>query len=363
MRTLISTFMIMLTLTLTICLRSPLAGAQGPHEDKRAAREHFEKGVAAFADKRFGEAADDFEAAYRIDPAFQVLYNIGQVDVALGRSVEAIDAFADYLGKGGPAIAGERRREVQAEIDKQSARIGAVTVATHPEAADIRLDGRLIGRTPLGRPIRANPGRHTIEALLVGHLPQNRDIEIAPGSSVTLQLTLDALPRKEPPAAAPVMLRPTDPVARVTSPGPAPGTLAMTETATSSPAMRPMGWQRVSGLVLVIGGLATAATGGVLAYRGANRAGDARDQLLTLRDARTFDDRAWMSATDDYNAGRDENRRGWIVAGVGAAIVTGGIVLVASAPARADVHGRSVALAPWLPASPTSAGVVMNGAF
>jgi len=48
---------------------------------------------------------------------------------------------------------------------------------------------------------------------------------------------------------------------------------------------------------------------------------------------------------------------------VGAAIVTGGIVLVASAPARADVHGRSVALAPWLPASPTSAGVVMNGAF
>jgi tetratricopeptide (TPR) repeat protein len=71
------------SLVLCSLLGSPLAWAQV--DPKPAAHEHYEKCLAAFDDERFQDAADEFEAAYKISPVFAVLYNMGRVYVALGR--------------------------------------------------------------------------------------------------------------------------------------------------------------------------------------------------------------------------------------------------------------------------------------
>jgi tetratricopeptide (TPR) repeat protein len=352
---------------------SAVPAAAATPDAKQAAHAHFDRGVAAFADKRFAEALDEFDAAYRAEPVFQVLYNIGQVNVALGRSVEAVAAYEAYLKLGTSAIGAARRREVKDEIGRQVTHIGTIGVATHPEGADIRLDGRLVGRTPLAGPIKVNPGRHTVEALLLAHGNEAREVETRGGSVESVEMTLvplapaariEATPAKPAPVAplAPASARPAAaPPAPVTAPPPlrtAAGADSMPARDRAAGTRSSVSWQRVGGLALGIGGLAAATAGGVLAYSGANQAHDAASALNQLKTTQTDFQAQWQTQHDKYTQGRDRNRLGWIVAGVGAGAVVGGVLLLASAPELS----HDLAFAPWVTAG-GEGGVLVQGAW
>ena len=344
--------------------------AQGADPDATAAaREHFQKGLAAYTDERFAEAADEFDQAYKLSPAFKLLYNIGQVDVALGRSVEAVDAFDRYLKHGAAAIPEARRREVAAEIVRQLARIGSIAIRTFPDGAEIRIDGRLRGRTPLARPVRLNAGRHTIEALLTGYTTQSREIDVVGKSDSAIEMTLEAIALPPPvaalasPAPAPAPVPPAAPsppvVERVIieTPAAAPPTAEGPSGEKGVPMVwtRPSSstnWQRIGGIVVIVAGIATATVGGIDAYRGANQENDAETRLANATTGAEYD-----AALPDYNAGKSLNQRGWIIAGIGAAISAGGIVLVATAPEKSN----TVSLASWVTTG--SGGVVVRGAW
>ena len=343
------------------------SSARAETDAKAAAREHFQKGVAAFDERRFAEASEEFEAAYRLSPAFVVLYNIAQVDVILGRSVEAVDAFDKYLKQGASAISAERRREVQAEIEKQAARIGTIAVRSSPAGAELRVDGALVGKSPLAHPLRVTAGRHTVGAILDGHTPVVREVDVAGRAEIALELLLEpvAAPSAGAPAPAPA---PPPPVVTekpvVELPVIEKTVIERTYVETPSverragdPSRSPppssISIQRIVGLVVIAGGLATATTGGVLAYLGSNQSNDAKARLAVPG----LTDDEWNAALADFNAGKSRNQRGWIVAGIGAAVLIGGIVVVATVPERTSY----VSLAPWITAG--AGGLTMNGAF
>jgi tetratricopeptide (TPR) repeat protein len=348
------------------CGRFALAAEGDP---KGAAREHFQKGLAAFADQRFAEAAEEFDAAYKLSPAFKLLYNIGLVDVALGRSVEAVDAFDRYLKQGASAIPADRRREVSDEIEKQLARIGTVSIRTFPEGAEIRIDGALIGRTPLSKPVRVNAGRHTVEAILAGYSTQTREIAISGKAENAIEMTLDAIPAPAPsgpaipvepalpmPAPAPSASPPVVEKVIIETPAAPSGVSEKTQVERESPSPQSaptssIGWQRIGGLVVIAAGLVTATVGGIDAYHGSNQAKDASNRLA--HDTQ----QQYDADLPDFNAGQSLNQRGWIIAGVGAAVFVGGIVLVATAPKESNI----VSLAPWVTAE--AGGVVVGGAW
>ena len=264
-----------------------------PADPKAAAREHFQKGVAAFDERRFAEAAEEFEAAYRLSPAFVVLYNIGQVHVILGRSVEAVDAFDKYLKQGASAVSAERRREVQAEIEKQTARIGTIAVRSFPAGAEVRVDGALVGKAPLPKPVRITAGRHAVGATLDGHTPVVREVDVAGRAELALELTLEPLaapasaaaPAAPPPPPPPVVYEKPVVEMPVIEKTIIERTYVETPSIERRPAEPPrpapssISVQRIIGLVVIAGGLATATTGGVMAFRGANRSGDAEQRL------------------------------------------------------------------------------------
>jgi tetratricopeptide (TPR) repeat protein len=343
------------------CGRFALAADGDP---KGAARAHFQKGLAAFADQRFAEAAEEFDAAYKLSPAFKLLYNIGLVDVALGRSVEAVDAFDRYLKQGASAIPADRRREVSDEIEKQLARIGTVSIRTFPEGAEIRIDGALIGRTPLSKPVRVNAGRHTVEAILAGHSTQTREIAISGRAENAIEMTLEAIAAPAPSGPA-ISAEPTTPAASppvvekviIETPAPPSGVSekAQIERESPPPQSAPtssIGWQRIAGIVVIAAGLVTATYGGIEAYRGSNQANDASNRL-----ANATNDQQYDADLPAFNDGKSLNQRGWIIAGVGTAVFVGGIVLVATAPKESN----TISLAPWVTAE--SGGLVVGGAW
>lgn len=328
---------------------------------KAASREHFNRGVAAFDTKRFGEAAEEFSEAYRSSPAFVVLYNIGQVNVALGRSVEAVDAYDKYLKQGASAVPAERRKAVLAEIETQLGRIGTIAVRTFPEGADVRVDGALVGKTPLHGSVRVTAGRHTVEASLADYAPQVREQDVAGRAEIALELTLKPVVVSPPPAAPPVAQATPAPPPTAEAPRLEPKIRALPAVIpgvekTPQPSSQAGGRHssvsgvRVVGYLLLLGGLAGATVGGLQAYSGANQASDARDRL-----ANAATPAAWDMAKPDYDAGKSRSQRGWIIAGISAAALIGGIVLIATAP-----EGTTVAsLGPWMAAE--ASGLELRG--
>jgi tetratricopeptide (TPR) repeat protein len=320
-------------------LPSPAAAQAEP---RTAARAHFENGVAAFSDRRFGEAADEFEAAYRLSPAFAVLYNIGQVRIALGRSVEAVEAFEKYLDQGAGKIPPERRREVEREIEAQRARIGTVTVRTQPQGAEVRIDGRAVGRTPLGRPVRLNPGKHTVEAVLSGHEVEAQELDLRGAAPAEVVLELKQIVPASALASAPrSTVTPTSPPSMTVAPRAVPAEAA------------PSGqWRRTTGYLVAGLGAVAIGTGAVVALNGADRARDAKDRL-----SRATAGDLWDEAKLDYDHGRSRNRLGWTIVGTGAAALAGGVVLLITSP---DLKmSASLRVAPVIAAN--AGGAIVEG--
>jgi hypothetical protein len=322
-------------------------------DPRAAARGHFANGVAAFKDRRFGEAADEFEAAYKLSPAFEVLYNIGQVNVALGRPIEAVDAFQKYLDQGAGKLPPKRTQEVKSEMDRQLGRIGTVTVRTIPEHSEVRIDGRMVGKTPLSQPLRLTAGRHTFEAVLFGYTTPLREIDLEGRSHLEVDLKLEPAPR---PAGA-QLLSPAAPTSSGAppslSPRPVASLAAPIAEVSTAPGLdaeaTPRSWRQTYGYAVGGVGLVAAAAGGILVIAGASRANGARTRL-----AHATTDTEWETARPDYEAGKSSNHVGWTVAGVGAAALAGGVFLVATAPRRRT--GTDVGMTPWL--GQRSAGVL-----
>ena len=348
---------------LLLCSPLQASKAWAQSDPKAAAHEHYEKGLAAFDDERFQDAADEFEAAYRISPAFAVLYNIGRVNVALGRSVEAVQAFEKYLAQGAAAIPSDRRKEVTVEIDRQRARIGTLTIRTVPASVDVRVDGKLIGKTPLAAPVLVSAGMHTIEALISGYTPQVRELKVEAMARIELELRLDPMAAPETatkpdkPVASPTpqpAVVPPPPVAPPATP-PAPTPVAPSVTVvrvsdgevTSNP-MRPWGY------VVAVVGLVGGAAGAVVAVTGVNDANDAKNRAANA--TAPSDSPQYLQASIDFNNAKSQVQLGWAIAGVGGGVLLAGAVLVVISPDHKSSAGFE-RITPWMTANGGGIGV------
>ena len=337
------------TMALAAALLSPSWPAAAQSDARAAARAHFERGVAAFNARRFGEAGEEFATAYKLSPAFPVLYNIGQVNVALGRPVEAVEAFERYLREG-TTVPTERRREVESEIAKQLERIGEVAVRTAPDGAEVRVDGRLVGKSPLIRPLRLSAGIHTVQALLAGHAAQTRDVEVRGKARMDVELRLEPFASSPAISAAPVPVVP--PVAGPPLAG-APGSLASAPFGQVPADPAPPGrGQRVLGYALMGAGAVAGVTGVLVARSGAEQASEASDRLKVATTV------TYPKITPEFEDGKSKNQLGWAIAGVGAALAVGGVVVVATAPKKTT---DDLAWTPMV--APRAGGLAISGAF
>ncbi len=101
----------------------------GHADDPRGeARAHYAKGLELAGQNGYEGALREFNTAYAISPQFAVLFNIGQAHIALGHTVEAIEALTRYLSDGGDRIAAARRVQVERQI------AGLRSTLPHPEA-------------------------------------------------------------------------------------------------------------------------------------------------------------------------------------------------------------------------------------
>jgi len=162
------------------------AAEHSPHDDARAL---FRRGAEAYADERYAEALQAFEASYRAREVPVVLFNLAQTLRALDRPAEAIEAYRRYL-RTDAELDEERRAAVDAVIAELAPRVSFVRLEVFPDGAEVSVDGRVLGRAPFEDRVAVDPGERRFEATAEGHVEATRTVTLAVGERATLRLAL-----------------------------------------------------------------------------------------------------------------------------------------------------------------------------
>jgi len=151
------------------------------------ARRHADAGQAALAANDFGRALDEYNEAYRLFPNSLLLVNVARAESGLGRNREAIATLQRVLAD--TAVEAERKREVEAEVQRLRGLVAEITIAVTPSGARVRVNGQDVENP--NEPLLVNPGRVEVEATLEGYRPGRWEGELAAGGRRPVPIALE----------------------------------------------------------------------------------------------------------------------------------------------------------------------------
>jgi tetratricopeptide (TPR) repeat protein len=195
---------------------------------KDRARIHFKLGMDLTAQGEHEKAAIEYNKAYELDPAYQILPHIAETEIELGNISLAIDTYRKYLSEGGDEIPEDKREQAEERIDKLIAvdrgdlepsalEGGALTEDYKPEEAEVEgaeIEGEEEdGEEDDGEPYDWDP-RHRLWTWIVGgvgvgagigaivtHVVANKEQEkiddLCPGGQCPDEYLAGALDRQE----------------------------------------------------------------------------------------------------------------------------------------------------------------------
>jgi hypothetical protein len=152
------------------------------------ASEHFERGVRFYEDGDYRAALLEFQRSYALQPAYQLLYNLGQVADELRDYAGAERYFQRYLAEGKGLIAADRRSDVLVTLSRLNSRIGSLRISSSQHGAVIHLDDEKV-EDPGKGPIRVSAGRHVVIAEKPGFLPVQRYVDVLGREEIAVVLT------------------------------------------------------------------------------------------------------------------------------------------------------------------------------
>lgn len=232
---------------LLLSLASPVGRAwAAPVSPKAQAVTLYDEGVALFKAKKFAEAREKFQAAYNLDPAANLLYNLARAAEEMGDASAAVGHYRAYIARfPNAADRGEVERRIRVlEAVERNAKKGTLTLTNVPQGAKVELNGKAM---PTQGPWRLDPGKFIVKFVTPGEPAVTRTVVIR--SAQTFELDYAAKPKaKVKLAPKPKFVEPTP--KPETPPGP-------------PPEAGFWNGMTISGVSLVGGGVVLATVGGV----------------------------------------------------------------------------------------------------
>ena len=177
---------------------SPLARAQQVSDaDRAAARDLFNKGVELQNQQKFPEALDHFERSQKVVNAPTNLLHIGQCQAALGRLVEAAEAFRAaarfQLQPGAPAPFVAAQNEATTQLSTIEPRIPELKINVQPKdipTLTVTVDDQPVNSALVGVSRPVNPGTHKVSASAPGYTKAERTVDLKEKQKIEVTLSL-----------------------------------------------------------------------------------------------------------------------------------------------------------------------------
>jgi hypothetical protein len=182
-----------------------VAKAQSASSDPGAL---LSEGVALRREGRHEEALPVLRRALEAARTGRALSELGYVERSLGLWLDAETHLSEALTFTDERWIRHHRHEVREALEQVRASIGRLRVSANVEGAEVRVNGVLVGRTPLREPMRLGVGRVTVELRLPGYRTATREVSIDASEEAEAHLFLE---REGPPPTPEVSSPPPPP--------------------------------------------------------------------------------------------------------------------------------------------------------
>ena len=150
-------------------------------DPEREARDRYESAVKLYEEGAYDAALVELNRAAELRPSYKLFYNIGQVRFAMHDYAAAIDAYRQYLDKGGDKIPQPRRDQVQKELNTLAQRVAKLSIDVDVPGAEISIDDVVVGSAPLAGPLVVNSGIRRVTVRHPDYASQSRRVNLAGG--------------------------------------------------------------------------------------------------------------------------------------------------------------------------------------
>lgn len=193
-----------------LLLATALAAAPVPDATAQA-KKVFSEGQKLYTQGKYQQALTRFEEAYALKPLPLLRYNVARCHERLGAPAPALRAYRDFLRLSPKAPEREAVSKAMVELQKQlhDSGVQQLLVLSEPPAAEIEVDGKLLGPAPAS--IELPGGEHQVTARLPGYAAATRRITLTTATMVDLAITLEPALAPPPPPPA-VTDAPKEPV-------------------------------------------------------------------------------------------------------------------------------------------------------
>lgn len=154
-------------------------------------RTRFSRGIELYKEGNFHAALAEFRAAYVAAPSFRIYYNLGQTLYQLQDYAGAVRAFEQYLREGGDKVEADRKKEVDADLDKLRPRVAQLILTVNAPGAEVSIDEEPRGKLTKDS-ILVSAGRRRIAVTAPGFQTETRVLDVA--GTQRLPLTFELKP-------------------------------------------------------------------------------------------------------------------------------------------------------------------------
>lgn len=140
-----------------------------------------------------------FERAFSLGGSARALAQMALAEQALGLWLEADEHLEQALREGDDPWINAHRATLEAASLEIASQLGALELSCNVSGAEVRVDGRLLGRTPLGGPVRLVAGASVIQVSSEGHFDVVRRVNVDAGQLSRLNVILTPSPVVGPP--------------------------------------------------------------------------------------------------------------------------------------------------------------------
>jgi hypothetical protein len=184
--------------TAPLAAADPTAALAGKPSNKQEALQRYKDGVARIEEGEFELARLAFLQAYTLDPAPQLLWNLGISEAKSQHFVDALRHLRAYLKL--PDVTAKQRAVAQPLIEAAARGTGHIAVVVDA-GTDIRLDGNLVAR-PLVDVLDVAPGSHVVTAQQ-GSRSKTVTASPGPGETASVDLRFPAAESEPNPVPVP----------------------------------------------------------------------------------------------------------------------------------------------------------------
>ncbi|MDI1452079.1 PEGA domain-containing protein, partial [Polyangium sp. 6x1] len=188
------------------------APAAPPPDPQKEAAKKFEEGVRAQKAGQHDKAREALDAAFQLKPNAEIALALARSEMQLGKPRDAAEHLAYFLREGGQAAKPEERQAAEKMFAEAKSKVGTLLVSVDVDGAEVQVDGKPVGTSPLGGAVFVEPGARILTARKEGMPETKKELTVAAGAESAVPLVVT--PPPPPPAKPPPPPPPPPPPAR-----------------------------------------------------------------------------------------------------------------------------------------------------